>query len=125
MYSKGSTMSHTGQRLLRDYAAKGAAQRRCTVESYNEQLMAINAQIDTLEARKRALLETQHPPWPKRVLLYASCREDSLWTMGMQLGLTGARLEMFAHFTQVALTVEVAEEGSVQILACDGKALQQ
>ena len=93
-------------------------------ESFDEQVMAINAQIATLDARKRALLEAQHGRWPQRVTLYAHCREDTLWAIGTQMGLTGAQLEMFAHFTEVALKVEVAEDGSVQILACDGKALQ-
>lgn len=38
---------------------------------------------------------------------------------------TGDALRLFVHFEEVRLDVEVAENGRVTILACDGRAVQR
>ena len=88
------------------------------------QIKAIDQEIAALTARKAALQAEVDAPWPKRLTLYAHCSKDSLWEQGEQLGLMGETLSLFAHFNEIALDVEVAEDGMVTVLACDGRAVQ-
>lgn len=92
--------------------------------SPTHEIAEINAEIIRLTARRQALQEAVAAPWPKRLTLYARCSEDSLWEKGQQLGLEGDRLSLFAHFSEVALEVEVAEDGVVTVLTCNGKPMQ-
>ena len=89
------------------------------------QLTEIDAQIAALTARKKALEVQRVLAWPKRLRLYAHCTKEENWDKGDALGLTDAALRLFVHFDEVALDVEVAENGTVTILACDGHALQR
>ena len=89
--------------------------------STNEAIQRLDQQIAALEARKQALLETQVLPWPKRLTLSAYCSDG--WQAGEGLGLTGEALSLFAHFEEVQLEVDVAEDGTVTVVSCDGKPL--
>ena len=44
---------------------------------------------------------------------------------GGALGLTEDAFRLFIHFEEIELTGEVAEDGTVAILRCDGKVVQQ
>ena len=90
-----------------------------------KQIEAIDQEIAALTARKAALHAQVDAPWPKRLTLYAHCAQESLWEKGEILGLTGETLSLFAHFDEIALDVEVTEDGMVTILACDGWAVQR
>ena len=93
-------------------------------ESRQQALATIDREIAALAARKQALLVAVSASWPKQVTLYASCDKDSNWKKGEALGLTGEALRLFVHFEEFRLDVEVAQDGMVRILRCDGKALQ-
>lgn len=94
-------------------------------EPLQRQLDALDQEIAALTARKQALLTTAPAPWPTRVTLYAYCSKESNWDTGETLGLEGEALSRFVHFEEVRLDVEVAEDGMVTVLACDGKAVQR
>ena len=64
-------------------------------------------------------------PWPRRLTLYAHCSKETNWEKGETLGLTGEAIQLFVHFEEIALDVEVAEDGMVTILACDGRPVQR
>ena len=87
------------------------------------QLAEIDAQIVALTARKQALEAQEASPWPKRLTLYAYCSKETNGNKGESLGLTGEALQLFVHFEEVPLNVEVGEDGAVTILACDGRAV--
>ena len=89
--------------------------------STNEAIQRLDQQIAALEARKQALLATQTAPWPKRLTLYAYCSDS--WQAGEGLGLTGEALSRFAQFEEVQLEVDVAEDGIVTVVSCDGQLL--
>ena len=93
--------------------------------SPHAQIAAIDQEIAALTARKAALQARGDAPWPRRLTLYAHCAQESLWEKGEILGLTGETLSLFAHFDEIALDVEVTEDGMVTILACDGWAVQR
>ena len=93
--------------------------------SPHAQIEAIDQEIAALTARKAALHAQGNAPWPRRVTLYAHCSEDTNWEKGEALGLRGEALSLFIHFEEITLDVEVAEDGMVTILACDGRALER
>ena len=82
------------------------------------QIEAINQEIAALTARKAALQTERDAPWPRRLTLYAHCSKETNWEKGEALGLTGDALGLFMHFEEIALDVEVAEDGRVTVLAC-------
>ena len=88
-----------------------------------QELDDLARQIVQLDARKQLLLEEQKRSWPKRLTLYAYCSKETNWSKGESLGLTGEALQLFVHFEEVPLNVEVGEDGAVTILACDGRAV--
>ena len=94
-------------------------------ESREQALAGIDREIAALTARKQALLDARAASWPKQVTLYASCDKNHQWDMGEQLGLTGEALRLFIHFAEIALNVEVSEDGRVRVLACDGKTVER
>ena len=60
-------------------------------------------------------------PWPKDVTLYAHCSRETNWKIGGKIGLKDEALRLFVHFDEIALTVSVAEDGTVTVLACNGR----
>ena len=94
-------------------------------KSLHSQVEAIDQEIAALRARRQALLQVTAPPWPKRLTLYAQIDDAHTWDLGEQIQLTGEALQLFVHFEEVRLDVEVAEDGSVTVLACDGKQLER
>ena len=92
--------------------------------SPHAQIAAIDQEIAALTARKAAMQTHVDTPWPRRLTLYAHCSAETNWEKGEALGLTGEALSLFMHFEEIALDVEVAEDGTVTILACDGKPVQ-
>lgn len=93
--------------------------------SPQHEIVALDEEIARLTARKQPLQEVVAAPWPKRLLLYAHCSKETNWEKGKMLGLTGEALQLFVHFEEVALEVEVAEDGMVTVLACDGRPVQR
>ena len=85
------------------------------------QISILDQEIAVLTARKQALQAQVDIPWPKRLTLYAHCSTETNWEKGEGLGLTGEALQLFVHFEEIALEVEVAEDGTVTIQACDGR----
>ena len=92
-------------------------------ETLHSQLDAIDQEIAALTVRKQLIQAQVDAPWPKRLMLYAYCSKDTNWEEGEKLGLTGEALSLFAHFEEIALEVEVAADGEVTVLACDGLAV--
>ena len=90
-----------------------------------QQIDAIDQEIAALRARRQALLQVTAAPWPKRLPLYAQIGGTHIWDIGEQILLTGEALRRFVHFAEVRLDVEVAEDGSVTVLACDGQQLER
>ena len=88
-------------------------------KTIQQQLDDISQQIAQLSIRKETLLNEQRKPWPRRLILYAYCSKDTNWEKGESLWLTGEALQLFVHFEEVRLDVEVAEDGAVTILACE------
>ena len=93
--------------------------------SPHAQIAGIDQEIAALTARKAALHAQVDAPWPRHLTLYAHCSQETNWEKGETLGLTGEALSLFMHFEEIALEVEVAEDGMVTVLACDGKPVQQ
>ena len=89
-------------------------------ESVHQRLAAIDREIAALRARRQALLQVAAAPWPKRLPLYAHITDAQTWDIGEQIQLDGDALRRFVHFEEVRLDVEVAEDGEVTVLACDG-----
>ena len=87
------------------------------------QISTLDQEIAVLTARKQALQAQVDIPWPKRLTLYAHCSTETNWEKGEGLGLTGEALSLFAHFEEIALDVEVAQDGTVTALACDGRGM--
>ena len=79
-------------------------------------------ELAALQARRQALLQGRAAPWPRRLTLYAYCDKGRNWA-GEALGLTGEALKLFGHFEEVALGVEVGEDGTVTVLTCNGHAV--
>ena len=94
-------------------------------EPREQALAGIDREIAALTARKQALLDARAASWPKQVRLYASCDKNHAWEMGEQLGLTAEAVRLFVCFQEVSLDVEVAQDGRVTVLRCDGKAVEQ
>lgn len=92
--------------------------------SPQHEIEAIDEEIDRLVARKQALQKTIAAPWPRRLMLYARCSKETNWEKGTTVGLTGEALNLFVHFEEVALEAEVAEDGIVTVLACNGRPVQ-
>ena len=86
-------------------------------------LAEIEAQITALTARKQALKMQADTHWPKRLTLYAYCSSERNLEIGESSGLTGGALSLFVHFEEIELAVEVAEDGAVTILSCNGHAV--
>ena len=82
------------------------------------QLAEIDAQLAVLTARKQALEEQGGLAWPKRLRIYAHCDKEANREEGEALGLTGEPLRLFVHFEEIALDVEVGQDGRVTVLAC-------
>ena len=89
-----------------------------------QQITALDAGIARLQLRKDAL-EAQRPaaPWPRQTRIYASLSKDNMWDWGSALGLTGDALTLFRHFDEIALDIQVAQDGKVTLLACNGRPL--
>ena len=83
----------------------------------------IDQEIAALTARKQVPNGPRPARWPKRLRLYACCSKDDNYEKGEDLELTGEALRLFAHFEEVSLDVEVAEDGAVTILSCNGHAV--
>ena len=94
-----------------------------TTNRHNVAIDKIDKQIAALEAKKQALLVAHDTPWPKRLTVYAYCSDG--WQAGEGLGLTGEALSLFADFDEVQLEVDVAEDGMVTIVSCNGMRLVQ
>ena len=92
-------------------------------ETLHSQVEAIDREIAALRARRQVLLQVAAAPWPKRLPLYAHINHDATWDIGAQIGLTGDALRRFVRFEEVRLDVEVAEDGTVTILVCEGRAV--
>ena len=92
-------------------------------ESVHQRLAAIDREIAALRARRQALLQVAAAPWPKRLPLYAHINDAQTWDIGEQIQLDGDALRRFVHFDEVRLDVEVAEDGTVTILVCEGRAV--
>lgn len=92
-------------------------------QTQRQEIAEIEQEIGFLTARKQVLQEMLTEPWPKRLTLYAHVGEDSLWEKGQALGLQGEGLSLFTHFREVALEVDIAEDGTVTIVSCDGRRL--
>lgn len=90
----------------------------------SQQIKALDAEIAGLQLRKDAL-EAQRAagPWPKQTRIYADLSKDDMWDWGSALGLNGKALALFRHFNEIALDIEVAEDGRVTLMACDGRPL--
>ena len=90
----------------------------------SQQIKTIDAEIACLQLRKDTL-EAQRAaaPWPQQTRIYASLSKDNMWDWGSALGLTGDALALFRHFNEIALDIQVAQDGRVTILACDGRPL--
>ncbi len=87
-------------------------------ESRQQTLEAIDREIATLTARKQALLNASAAPWPRQTTLYAYCSNETNWQKGEALGLEGEALSLFAHFEEIRLDVEIAQDGTVTVLRC-------
>ena len=85
------------------------------------QITAIDQEIAALTARKQLIQAQVDTTWPKRLTLYAHCSTETNWEKGEGLGLTGEALQLFVHFEEIELEVEVAQDGTVTVLACDGR----
>ena len=123
---------HT-QRLAREAQQRAAfearfpqtfARRQEKRMEFPHHIAEIDREIARLLEHKKALQDRAYIPWPKRLTLYAHCSKETNWEKGEQLGLTGEALSFFAYFEKIALEVEVAEDGMVTIVACDGRKLE-
>jgi hypothetical protein len=61
-----------------------------------------------------------------RATIYLHSNKESNWTLGEKLGLTGEALRLFMYAcTEVAVEIEVSQDGSATIVAVDGRSLEQ
>ena len=79
------------------------------------QFAAFQAQRAQQQARQRAA------PWPRRITLYASLSKEANYEQGEKIGLTGEALRLFVHFEEIAIEVEVAQDGHCTVVGCDGR----
>ena len=89
-----------------------------------QQLDAIDAQIAALTQRKQELEAGASANWPRRITLYAYCSAERTWKKGERLGLTGEALRLFAHFEEIEIEVSVAQDGTAEVVACEGRRLE-
>ena len=85
--------------------------QRATIE---RQLAALQAQQAQRQARQQA-------PWPRRITLYASLSKEANYEQGEKIGLTGEALRLFVHFEEIAIEVEVAQDGHCTVVGCGGR----
>lgn len=85
------------------------------------QIAAAAAHLTALRRQKAA----QVAPWPKRVTLCVHGSKEENYEDGVALGLEGEALESFMYTTyELRLEYLVAQDGTAQLLTCDGQAVQ-
>lgn len=55
--------------------------------------------------------------WPRRITVYATLGYEYLYERGRDLGLSKKAADYFAHLEEVPLLLDVAEDGSVTMVA--------
>ena len=92
-----------------------------TTDNTTRRLADIAHKMAALEAEQAQLQGVQAAPWPKRTTMYVRWSHERSYDIGKQLGLTGEALETFTYFGyEIALDIEVRQDGSFTYLACDG-----
>lgn len=90
----------------------------------SDPLADLDRQIAALQAQRAALETTEVQPWPKRARLYMYSRRESVFRLGRQLRLSPSACEDLAwNAYEVALEVEIQEDGTYTILTCNGRPL--
>lgn len=85
------------------------------------EIAALEQHLSHLYGRRADREATQQMGWPRRATIYAHRAREANLARGEALGLTGEALRRFVHFTEVALDVAVEADGTVTVLACDGR----